>query len=598
MRTTFILSLFREDIVRALFWTLIHSLWQGMALAILTGLVILITRRSVPALRYNILLGLFCLSLTAAGVTFFLQLRGAGIGSEAPAVVPAGIAPAPFMETPVMRNLYAGAGQPWTGKLVSYLNEKADVLVAIWMVILFIRLVKLLTDLGTVQRLRYHRTKAVGEDWRLRLEELARQLGIKGVVELLESSLIQVPMMAGIFKPVILVPLGLLSQLPQQQVEAILLHELAHIRRKDYFVNLLQSVAETFFFFNPAMLWISSLIRVERENCCDDIAVGESRSKKEFIHALVSFQEYQQSSFYAPAFAGSRNHLLDRVKRIVHNDNKTLNIREKLFLLMAVFVTAGLTMAYSRQEPTPVKQAAVQIKVMELGADTSKPVAPEQKREWERALAEQERRLEEAQARLAEQEKKLMIQQERLNDLYAKAMARTQDLRDSIHGDRNAQARLQAGQERMERMNELQVENQHRLESLQLMLNGRLQLENHLRAENQVRLQELSLQRSRRELENVERMRDRTLDLQKLSADRMSKHVAPIIGMLLDKKLITQTDELSFSLDKDGLTVNGKKQPAEVFLDFKKTFLEDPQDYVRYSKKGGSESTSINKHKD
>ncbi|MBN9380619.1 MAG: M48 family metalloprotease [Chitinophagaceae bacterium] len=589
MRTTFILSLFREDIVRALFWTLVHSLWQGMALAILTGLVILLTRRSVPALRYNILLGLFCLSLAAAGVTFFLQLRGVGAGTDAPSVVPAGIASAPSMETPVMNNLYAGVGQPWTDKLVSYLNEKADVLVAIWMVILFIRLVKLLTDLGTIQRLRYYRTKAAGEGWRQRVEELARQLGIKRAVELLESSLIQVPMMAGIFKPVILVPLGLLSQLPPQQVEAILLHELAHIRRKDYFVNLLQSVAETFFFFNPAMLWISSLIRVERENCCDDIAIEGSRSKREFIHALVAFQEYQQSSSYALAFAGSRNHLLDRVKRIVNNDNKTLNIRERLFLLISVFITAGLTMAYSRQEPTQVKQATAQVKamdpgqsvVMALSVDTSKPVkadtvTPGQRREWERVLAEQQRRLEETQARLAEQSEELNRQQERLNDLYAEALARVQNLRDSIHGNNSPLAHL-------------------REEQLQLAKNERLLKESQLKSENQARLRELVFQR---QFENAARVRDRVLRMNGGTAERMNKYVAPVIDMLQDKKLITRTDELSFSLDKDGLTVNGKKQPEEVFQDFRKAFLEDPQDYIRYLKKGGSESTSVNKHKD
>jgi len=255
---------------------------------------------------------------------------------------------------------------------------------------------------------------------------------------LLESSLVEVPMMAGVFKPVILVPLGLLTQLPPRQVEAILLHELAHIRRKDYFVNLLQSIAEIIFFFNPAMLWISALIREERENCCDDIAVGESCSKKEYIHALVSFQEYRQSTSYVLAFAGDKNHLLERVKRIVHNDNKTLNMREKLFLLISVFITAGITMAYVQLSPVPVKPLATQVKAAgavtswstayeenAVNADTSKPgpvikpdggakkaeIAPDtavtsdqRQQAWERALAEQQRKLAEAQARLAEQE--------------------------------------------------------------------------------------------------------------------------------------------------------------------------------------------------
>jgi hypothetical protein len=509
------------------------------------------------------------------------------------------------------------------------------------MVILFIRLVKLLVDLGAVQRLRYYRARSVDKIWRQRVEELAQRMGIKRTVELLESSLVQVPMMAGIFKPVVLVPLGLLAQLPPQQVEAILLHELAHIRRKDYFVNLLQSIAETLFFFNPAILWISSLIRVERENCCDDIAVEESRSKSAFIHALVSFQEYRQSSSYALAFAGSKNHLLDRVKRIVHSDNKTLNIREKLFLLISVFMTAGLTMAYTGQGPAPVKQTSVQVKAAEgnrvekeegsvrllrMDADTSQPgkqdkvadttITPEQRRQWERAFAERQRRFDEAEERLAEQGRKLMAQQERLNDLYAEALARVQDLRNSIHGDKDPEARLAEEQQRMEKMNELRLETQHNLESLQLMRNEKQVKENRLKAEKLARRQEIELQNKQRELEDMARRQEvslrksrlqlnnaqliagHELNLQRNSGDRMNKHVAPVIDMLLDKKLITRTDELSFSLDKDGLTVNGKKQPEKVFQDFKKAFLEDPQDYIHYMKKDGSESTAINRHKD
>jgi len=91
-------------------------------------------------------------------------------------------------------------------------------------------------------------------------------------------------MVIGLVKPAILVPLGLLSNLPPGQVEAVLLHELAHIRRKDYLVNLLQSFAEAIFFFNPAVLWISSLIREERENCCYDIAIGGIKNKNKFIN--------------------------------------------------------------------------------------------------------------------------------------------------------------------------------------------------------------------------------------------------------------------------------------------------------------------------
>src|SRR6202008_3371205 len=114
---------------------------------------------------------------------------------------------------------------------------------------------------------------------------------------------------------VILVPLGLLAALPPSQVETILLHELAHIRRKDYLVNLLQRFSEAVFFFNPALIWISSLIRQEREACCDDIVVSTATHHGNYLKALVSFQEYCLTPpKYAMAIGSKQHYLLNRVK--------------------------------------------------------------------------------------------------------------------------------------------------------------------------------------------------------------------------------------------------------------------------------------------
>jgi len=603
MRVTFILSLFREDIVRALFWTLVHSLWQGLALAMLTGLVILLTRRSAPVLRYNILLGLFCLFMAAAGTTFILQLRGAG--SEGAGPVQTNISST--VEAPLVSGLLTPGELSWSDKLVGYFNQQAELIVAVWMIILGIRLVKLLVNLGNVQRLRYYRASVVEDKWQERVSELAQRIGIKKVVVMLESAVIGVPMMAGIFRPVILVPLGFLSQLPPQQVEAILLHELAHIRRKDYVINLLQSIAEILLFFNPAVLWISSLIREERENCCDDIAVGETRNKKEFIHALVSFQEYAQSSSYALAFPGSKNQLLGRVQRIVHQEDKRLNGREKFFLLVCVLITAGVIIAYGQKAPETARKMVVQeitvqalpvgvpeIAAMSVGRDTSKPVEAGKParsvKEQQAALAEQQKRLEEAEMRLAVQEKELAAQQERLNDLYADALARAEELRDSVH---------ERGEVRkVELMREMQQERKLRLDRRMEESMARQQEAEVRKAKLELdKLQltaKMTLRKDQRQMESQLRLA-RTAYLRDASAERRNKYIDPIIGMLLDRKIIHQQEELSFSLDKDGFTVNGQLQPDEVFQSFREAFLHDPQDYIRYSKKGKTESTTISK---
>jgi hypothetical protein len=118
------------------------------------------------------------------------------------------------------------------------------------------------------------------------------------------------------------------------EVEAILLHELAHIRRHDYLINLVQRITSIIFFFNPAVLWLSSLIRAERENCCDDIAIKHTHNKLQFVEALMSVK---QCSFLSPGlamkFLGPKNFLLHRINRIVYNRNKSLSVTELFFFV-------------------------------------------------------------------------------------------------------------------------------------------------------------------------------------------------------------------------------------------------------------------------
>ena len=106
------------------------------------------------------------------------------------------------------------------------------------------------------------------------LERVSQRLGLRRATQILQSTLVQVPVVAGYFRPVILVPMSVISGLPASQLEAILAHELAHIRRHDYLVNLLQTLVETVFFYHPGVWWLSRQIRNERENCCDDLAVA------------------------------------------------------------------------------------------------------------------------------------------------------------------------------------------------------------------------------------------------------------------------------------------------------------------------------------
>ncbi len=357
------MQLFTDQTIQALYWTLVHSMWQGLLLAIMGGLVIVSTKKSGPGLRYNLLTILFFLFVGATCFTFSRELRLAA-SSEIP------LATSFFPQNEPSTGISSGSNAKlnvvapennFVQRIVKYFNANASLVVAIWFIVLCAHCIRLLANIGYIQRIRYHRTHSPPEFWELKIDELAARLHIRKQVELLESEIVKIPMVIGLLKPVILFPFSLLSQLPPQQVEAVLLHELAHIKRKDYFVNLVQSFAEILFFFNPGVLWISTLIREERENCCDDIALNATNCKKELIHALVSFQEYNlSSSKYVTAFPGRSNHLLNRIKRILTNNNKTLNNMEKISLLTGIVIASFIMIAFAQKKQIPGKADSIQ----------------------------------------------------------------------------------------------------------------------------------------------------------------------------------------------------------------------------------------------
>ena len=148
---------------------------------------------------------------------------------------------------------------------------------------------------------------------------LSRRLHIARAVTLLESTLVDVPTVIGLLKPVVLLPASALGGLAPQQLEAILAHELAHIRRHDYLVNLLQTLVETVLFYHPAVWWLSRRIRIERENCCDDLAVSLCGDPVAYAHALADLEALRSGP--APdhhiAMAATGGSLLQRVRRLL-----------------------------------------------------------------------------------------------------------------------------------------------------------------------------------------------------------------------------------------------------------------------------------------
>jgi len=341
--------------VEAICWTLVHSLWMGLVFAAFAGIFLDFTKRSRPFFRYNVLIGLFLLFVIGVFGIFLYELENfKGIARQVGPDVPK----LTGSTTSIVSDSPHDSGSI-VAFLTGFLSRQSALIVAFWILVLGLKSFYMLFGLGYTNYLRKRKAKPASLYWQDKLTGFCHDLGIEKTVTLLESQIVKIPVVFGHLKPVIFVPLGLLAQLPPGQLEAILLHELAHIRRNDYLVNLLQHIVETLFFFNPALLWLSSRIREERESCCDEIAIGHTNDRRQFVAALISFRELSMKAelCLGVAFPGTRNILLNRISRIVYRQNVTLDRMEKSSLLTGCLVAVLLTLIFARPAesyPQPV----------------------------------------------------------------------------------------------------------------------------------------------------------------------------------------------------------------------------------------------------
>lgn len=358
-----------ENLMQSIAWTLLHSLWQGLIAALLAGIIIVCTRKATAAIRYRLLVYVLIAFLMVTIGTFWYEFNIARqeqvILLPAQATVPESIAV--FKNAPVLE-LSNAVGQ--------LLDKYAPVIVMVWFVFFAFRLFGIFKDFLQIYRLRNYRNFPVSDYWNSRIKTLAEAIDLRQTVVLLESAVVKVPSVSGFFKPIVLVPFGMLAHLPADQAEVILLHELAHIKRKDYLINLLQQLAGLVFFFNPGLLWLSALLCEERENCCDDIAVSAIDSKTQLVRALVSFEEYTfEKASLALGFGQKKPHLLARARRLLQNDNDTLGRWEKTLLSLGflvfgigLFACSGSQQALDRLSAQHERELASHNKQMQADA--------------------------------------------------------------------------------------------------------------------------------------------------------------------------------------------------------------------------------------
>ncbi len=319
-------ALGESPVIQRLGWTLLHSLWQASAVAALLALVLPALRKCTARTAYAACCGALLLVVVLPAMTFALLPESSIIGTAGKEAAPD--RPAPRTNNPTTAPQTDGGSPAVTPgpspaaegvtALWGHLTSKLPSWIP-WIVLIWSHGVSGLSlwNLGgwmAVQRLKSKAARPVSLTIQESAARIARQLGLVRTVRLLQSALVDSPIVIGAVRPVILLPASLVSGLPLDQLETLLAHELAHVLRQDYLVNLLQRAVETLMFYHPAVWWISSQVRIEREHCCDDIAVGFAADRVVYVKALAACAEARGQNLVPAATGGL---LLPRIRRLM-----------------------------------------------------------------------------------------------------------------------------------------------------------------------------------------------------------------------------------------------------------------------------------------
>jgi len=351
-----------QSVVALVGWALIHFLWQGTLVALLLANVLTLLQQRAANLRYLVACAALLLMLILPPATIWM------IGLSSPEVKATRVPIGPTSSVP-SRTLWSTINSKkadttaspsalpttniWQQQLDQRISPWLPWMTSAWLIGVLLLSLRLLGGWFYTQRLRQQ--CEVVERWQQALRHLCNQLRITRSVRLCASAWVQVPMAIGWLSPVILLPTSALTGLQPQQLEAIIAHELAHIRRHDYLVNLLQRMVETLLFYHPAVWWVSRQVRVEREHCCDDVAVAVCGDARTYALALTEMEALRAASPQL-AVAANGGSLLNRIRRLVGVQTPHSNSFAGLLVAIVVIATLvavlapGSPMAFIKQQ--------------------------------------------------------------------------------------------------------------------------------------------------------------------------------------------------------------------------------------------------------
>lgn len=328
-------TLLSEPWIEAIGWMVVHSIWQITLVGAMVAVGLAWNRKATARWRYHFLRVCMVLTVAWAAYTFGSQWKHATALSEGEVVLVEGVDQV-FMARPTPTEA-ASTPPGLMTTIKTWLSDHMTYLVWIWAIGVLIFALRLVGGWWYVHQLRHRDVVSAPEKWVKRLLYWAARLGLDRPVRLLASRCVKTPVVLGWWRPVILVPTGLWTGLEPAQIEALLVHELSHIRRHDYLWNTVQCVVEVLFYYHPLVWWMSDKLRRERELCCDDLVVQNQQHPTAYAKALLYLEQMKgPQPRLALAATGSGRQLLHRVQRILQSPNYKKSNMEKVTLSVLV----------------------------------------------------------------------------------------------------------------------------------------------------------------------------------------------------------------------------------------------------------------------
>ena len=345
-------------------WALLHFLWQGALIGLVTSIVLgIIDRRSSHARYLVSCLSMFACLLVFMGTVFsFGGVENSAIQQGPTQLQIVGQDPVELgldellmldsgrvaeTSSPSLAVDDAESTSSWMGITI---NSVVSVMAIIWCIGIFVMGIRFARCWAMTQLLRRHGTSIPEQRWLELFDSVRKQLGVSRTLRLLQSTIAGTPMVIGWLKPAILIPTSVFTSLDAEEIRLIFMHELVHIRRRDHLVNIMQGIVEILLFFHPIIWWLSLQIRTEREHCCDDTAIKQGSEPRRLAAMLLKLESLRIEPTHASSviLTASGGSLMDRIKRLVDpsfsQDRVSLRWRTPLALAMGSVIAIGFVM--------------------------------------------------------------------------------------------------------------------------------------------------------------------------------------------------------------------------------------------------------------